>query len=33
MSASVLLNILRELTKEITCEACRAFYFIFLHYH
>ena len=26
MSAPVLLNLLKELRKEIKCEACRAFY-------
>ena len=29
MSAHVLLNLLNELGKKITCEACRAFYLFF----
>ena len=29
MSAHVLLNLLKELRKEIKCEACRAFYHFF----
>ena len=29
MSAHVLLNLLNTLGKEIKCEACRAFYYLF----
>ena len=29
MSAHLLFNLLRELRKEIKCEACRAFYLVF----
>ena len=29
MSAHALFNLLKELGKEITCEACRAFYLFF----